>query len=118
MTGNRSRVILYGDSLILAGVRASLETCPDLETLVLEQALDDPLKAIQASSPAAFIFDMKAVLPNFLHLLLQLPDLMLIGIDPETHQALVWSGRQEAAVVAADLVNVIRKGTSFQSAVE
>ena len=50
---------------------------------------------------------MEAIQPELLLSLFQQPGLLLIGIDPETHQALIWSGRQEAAVAAADLVQVI-----------
>ena len=109
MSENQRRVILYGDSLILAGVRASLETCPDLQILLLDPSQDKPLEAIRAWCPATFIFDLDAVRPDFQLSLLQQPGLLLIGINPETHQALVWSGRQESAVVAADLASVIRK---------
>jgi len=38
------------------------------------------------------------------------PGLLLIGIDPETHQVLVWSGRQATATAAADLLQMIAGG--------
>lgn len=98
---------MYGDSLILAGVRASLEHCPDLQVVSLDPSLDTPIDAVRACCPATFIFDMDAVEPHFQLSLLQQPGLLLVGIDPETHQAVVWSGREEAAVVAADLINLI-----------
>ena len=107
MNENRRRVVLYGDSLILAGVRASLESCPDLQVLFLDRSLQEPLDAIGAWCPATFVFDMDAVQPDFQLSLLQQPGLLLVGIDPKTHQALVWSGREEAAVVAADLISLI-----------
>ena len=110
MSENQRRVILYGDSLILAGVRASLETCPDLQILLLDPSQDKPLEAIRSCCPATFIFDLGAVQPDFQLSLLQQPGLLLVGINPETHQALVWSGRQAAAAAAADLVDVIRRG--------
>ena len=50
---------------------------------------------------------MDAVQPDFQLSLLQEPGLLLVSIDPKTHQALVWSGREEAAVVAADLISLI-----------
>ena len=58
------------------------------------------------------IFDTAAVQPDFPSSLLQQPDLLLIGINPETHQALVWTGKQAAAVDAADLLSVIRQKDS------
>jgi hypothetical protein len=103
----RQKVIVYGDSLILSGVYASLEIYPGIELLNLVQPLDRPPEELRLLHPAAVIFDLGSVKPEALLSLLQQPDLLLIGIDPDTHQALVWSGRQATAVAAADLVNVI-----------
>ena len=108
MSTNRRHVIVYGDSLLLTGVRHSLETCPDLEIIVLDPDLEEPFETIQRHCPAAFIFDLDAIQPDFQLSLLQLPGLHLIGIDPEAHQALVWSGRQAAAVQVGDLLSIIR----------
>ncbi len=107
MNGNRRRVIVYGDSLILAGVKASLEHRPDLQVISLDPSLEDLIDAVRACCPAAFVFDLDAVEPNFQLSLLQQPGLLLVGIDPETHQAVVWSGREEAAVLPADLISLI-----------
>jgi hypothetical protein len=107
MDRTRRRAILYGDSLILAGARASLERCPDIDVAVLDPTLKEPLAELSAYCPAAIIFDLSAVQPDLLRSLFHQPGLLLIGIDPETHQALVWAGRQAAAIVGADLVQVI-----------
>jgi hypothetical protein len=109
MNGNQRRVILYGDSLILEGVRANLEARPDFEILVLDRPLDRPQEELHHLCPAAVIFDMLATRPDFLLSLVQQPGLLLIGIDPETQQALVWSGKQAAAVGVADLIRIIQK---------
>ncbi len=115
MSTNQRRVILYGDSLILQGVRASLETCPDLEVITLDPACVSLQQEITAQGPVALVFDTAAVRPDFPSSLLQRPNLLLIGINPETHQALVWTGRQAAAVEAADLLSVIRQKDSVIS---
>jgi hypothetical protein len=112
MSRDQRRVILFGDSLVLEGVRASLKACPNLEVLLLSSSIENPFEFIRSHSPATFIFDLEAVQPNFQLSLFQQPGLLLIGIDPETHHALVWSGRQAAAMVAADLVKVIRQQDS------
>jgi hypothetical protein len=109
MGTNQRRVILYGDSLILQGVHASLETCPDLEIITLDPACVSLKQEIRTHNPLALVFDTAAVQPDFPSSLLQQPNLLLIGIDPETHQALVWTGKQAAAVEAADLLSVIRQ---------
>ena len=106
MDGQPRRAILYGNSLILEGVRASLAALPGLE--VLDQPLDIPLEPDQTKGPTTVIFDLEAIRPDFLLILLQQPCLQLIGIDPETHQAQVWSGRQVRVVVSADLIEIIQ----------
>ena len=107
MNAYQRRAIVYGDSLILEGVRASLVKCPGLEVLVLHQPPEKLPDELRAHCPATLIFDMEAIQPELLLALFQQPGLLLIGIDSETHRALVWSGRQAAAVAAADLVQVI-----------
>ena len=109
MSTTTRQVILYGDSLILQGVRAALARRPDVELHWLDPALERPLDFIRARCPAVFIFDLGAVKPDFQLALLQQPGLRLVGIEPETHQAVVWSGRHEAAVVAADLFNIVQE---------
>jgi hypothetical protein len=107
MVVSKRRVLLFGDSLILEGVYASLEACPDIEIIRLGASVDNLFEIIRALCPAVFIFDLQAVRSDFQLSLLQQPELLLIGIDPESQQAMVWSGRQKAVVVAADLVKVL-----------
>jgi hypothetical protein len=107
MNEQQRRAIVYGDSLILEGVRASLDKCPGLEVLVVHQPPEKLPDELRAYGPAALVFDLSVIQPDLLLSLFQNPELLLIGIDPETHRALVWSGKQEAAAVAADLIQVI-----------
>jgi hypothetical protein len=111
----RRRVILYGDSLILQGVRAELAGIPDLEVLMLDRPLDAPLEKLRAFHPTAIIFDLGAVQPNFPLALLREPGVLLIGMNPETHQAQVWSGKQAAAAGTANLIRLIQNPTFNQS---
>jgi hypothetical protein len=107
MFENQRRVILYGVSLLLEGVQANLKRYKDLDIWVLDPSRENAIEAIRALCPAVFVFDLNAVQIDFQLSLLRQPGLLLVGIDPETHQALVWSGRQEAAMDSTDLINVI-----------
>jgi hypothetical protein len=107
MKTERQRVILYGDSLILAGLRAGLEARPGIEILVLDQPLDTLCEVLRSLCPAALIFDLAAVQPDFPLALLEQPGLRLIGINPETHRVLVWAGSEAAVIDATDLVRVL-----------
>jgi len=98
---------VYGDSLILEGVRASLAALPGLE--ILDHPLGVPLEPEQINGSTTVFFDMEAIHPDLLLPLLQQPGLQLIGMDPATHRALVWSGKQAAAGMAADLVKLINQ---------
>ncbi len=109
MDGKQCKTILYGNSLILEGVRAELSGEPDIEVLMLDEPLEQRLEEMRLLKPTAIIYDLAAVQPSFPLTMLQQPGLLLIGIDSETHQALVWSGRQRRAVVAADLIRIIHQ---------
>jgi hypothetical protein len=100
---------MYGDTLILEGVLANLENHPDFEILVWDPSSGRPLEELQRLCPAIVFFDQGATRPDFLFSLLRQPGLLLIGIDPDTHQALVWSGRRSAAVAAADLIGIFQQ---------
>ena len=108
MNGTQRRTIVYGDSLILEGVRAKLAGNPSLEVILLDHTLASPLEELRRLNPDVLIFDLGAVQADFPLAMLQRPDLLLIGINPETHQALVWSGRETASVVAADLLEIVQ----------
>ena len=108
MVKKSRKVIVYGDSLVLEGVCATLAGFVDIQVIPLNSPGNTLAKEILVQNPVALIFDTSAGQPNFPGVLLQQPDLLLIGIDPETHKAMVWSGRQAAAIEAADLLNVIR----------
>ncbi len=79
---------------------------------VLDQPLNGPLAPDQTKGSTTVIFDLEAIQPGFLLSLLQQPRMLLTGIDPETHEALVWFGRQAPAVSAADLIAIIQQKES------
>ncbi len=108
MDETRWRAILYGDSLILAGVQAGLSAVPNLQIITLEELPADWVAILHELHPSAVIFDLGSMQPDFpLRILLQ-SNLLLIGIDPETHRAVVWSRRQELAAEARDLLEIIQ----------
>ncbi len=109
MNEERQRVILYGDSVILAAMQASLSGFPNLEVISLEQSPSSLMEGWCDLHLAAVVFDLASVSPDFPLVLLQQANLLLIGINPETHQAHVWSGQQQSELSMQDLVQVIHK---------
>jgi hypothetical protein len=104
---HRRRVVLYGGSLILGSVRASLQPYPDLEIV----SLSAPFPAapeLNALAPDVILFDTESGCPDTAFSLLRTrPGLLLIGIDPSANQALLWTRRFLRELTTQDLVRVI-----------
>src|SRR5512139_3459782 len=103
-----SRLILYGNSVFLAGIKAQLEHISTLELITLEAASTGVADQVHAYHPQAVLFDLAMGYPDFVvSLLHEQPGLLLIGVDPNSNELLVLSGQQKRAVVVADLLKVI-----------
>jgi len=104
----RTRVLLYGKSVILGTVSASLQRHPEFEILPAASPLLD-MRELRALSPDVIFYDIEASHPEAAIALLEIcPDLLLIGINPDSNQVFLWSGQQLCELSMADLVNVIR----------
>ena len=101
------KVLICGDTVLLAGLRASLESYPALEVT----SLDRPVAAkgeLFGSRPDVIIFELGTVQPALRCALLEeFPGLLLVGIDPGTHRVWVWSGQQLGELTTRDLVELI-----------
>lgn len=105
-----SRLIVYGNSVFLAGIKTQLEQVPALELFAMEAAQTKVVDRMCACQPQAVIFDLSMGYPDFaLSLLHELPGLLLIGVDPNSNEMLVLSGQQERAVTLTDLLKVIHR---------
>lgn len=100
------RVIIYGDSVLLAGVQASLAGISNVQIILLDQPRIKPAENLLDYHPDAVIFDLGGAAEIPLAVF-QRPDLVLIGINPETHETVVWSGKNNNAIAAVDLVDAI-----------
>jgi len=106
------RLLFYGDSIFLAGLKAELETAvTPLHLLTLPTDDPDPLQAIHDYHPQALLFDLCAPdQPDFaISLLRQQPDLLLIGLDPSRDDLLVLSGQLPQIAHIKELINLIRR---------
>ncbi len=103
----RRRVILYGKSVIVGSVGASLRDVPGLELIALAPPLPKA-KDLGALAPDAIIFDLEAAHPEAaLSLLRERPGLLLVGVDPGSDELIVVSSHHRRAVAVADLLEVI-----------
>ncbi len=106
MKQKQQKVLIYGNSLVLAGMRASLEACTGLEVIVL----DEPAAEAELRAPdvSVVIYDMNAIQSEFLlNQMHAQPDLLLIGIDPESHEVLL-AGQKAGSIALEQILPVVR----------
>lgn len=101
-------MVLYGDSLVLAGVGKSLREYPRLEVISVDASPELAERELNGLCPDVVILDLGAVTKEFAFALLRdHPDLLLIGLDPGGDRLLVLSGQQARALTTEDLVRLI-----------
>jgi DNA-binding NarL/FixJ family response regulator len=100
----KQRVIVYGNTVVLAGIEARIKLDPNSE--VVGHAQTGRLKDLVELHPDVVIFDVDEVQPEFLRAQLQSqPALLLIGIDPESHEVLLTG--QAARSITLDQITKI-----------
>ncbi|MFO7631875.1 MAG: hypothetical protein R6W76_05000 [Caldilinea sp.] len=103
----RVKVVLYGDTLVLAGLQASLAAYAGLEVLCLADSLADE-QDFSTLRPDVVIVDAAVIPSPPLRLLNNLPpDFLLVSVDVAANRVQVWSSRQLSAVSTHDLVALI-----------
>lgn len=109
----RRRVVVYGNSLNMAGIVASLKADTTLEVLCVNLDSPDARQCLDENDLAAIVFDLS---DPHLHpdvtLLRGRPGLLLIGVDPSRDEMLVLSSHYEQALSVVDLVKVIHQKDS------
>ncbi len=108
----RRRVAVYGNSLNMAGIVASLKVDARLEVLCVDLASSNARQALDENDLAALVFDLSDP-PQCLDvtLLRGRPGLLLIGVDSSRDEMLVLSSHPAKALSMADLVSVIHQKT-------
>jgi len=103
------RVVLFGKSLVMSTIGASLKDCPDLQVLPVDPSMPDAQQHVSELQPDAVIFDLAAIQPNFAIAVWQVQsELVLIGVDLMTGKALVISRKPARALTTNDLVQLLR----------
>ncbi len=101
-------IVLYGNSLAVSSVGASLRDCEGLRLVSVRAVLPDAFHELIKLRPDVVIFDLTATQPNFALALLQArPGLLLVGVDLKTDKALVLSGQTSHVLTTEDLLRVI-----------
>lgn len=104
------RVVVYGNSLSMAGIAASLKTDASLEVITLNPHLPGVQQQLRELNPAVIAFDLSDTTPGLdFRLIPKCPGMLLIGVDISKDDLLVLSSHTLSACSVVDLVNVIRQ---------
>lgn len=108
------RVLLYGKSVILGTLEASLKRHPQMEIRVLSAPFPT-VEELQALAPDVILFDVAAPRPEAAFALLETyPGLLMIGIDPSSDEMLLLTSHPVQALAIHDLVHLILEASHLQ----
>jgi hypothetical protein len=103
----RRRIYLYGNSVIMGTLGASLRGVPRYEVSALSPPWPETVE-LEALAPDVILFDVEAGRPEAAFFLLQKhPNLLVIGVSPDSNLVKIWSGRQLRELSTQGLLDVI-----------
>lgn len=103
---SQHKVLFYGNSLVLAGVQATFKGCPGFETIAVDQPTTQT--ELLVLNPNVVVFDLSAFKSEALLTQMQaLPGLLLIGVDPESHEVLL-TGQAVSSITLDQLTRILR----------
>lgn len=107
---SRTRVVVYGSTLPMAGVAASLKTNQSLEVVCVDSHASTLRQSLGDLDPDTIVFDLSDPSASMdVTLLRHKTGVQLIGVDPGSDDILVLSGRPQQALSVAELVHVIQQ---------
>jgi hypothetical protein len=107
----RTRILLYGNSLVLGGIGASLRDEDRFEVVRLPQCLP-ATSDVEALAPDVIVFDIETPGSAAAFSALEShPDLIILGVDPDDNVVQLWSGRQYRELSIKDLTALIEVGS-------
>jgi hypothetical protein len=104
------KVVLYGNSVFMAGVEAGLKSRDEIEVIHVDASLPSAAQELDALNPAVVIFDLSSppTLRFGLPFIREHLGLPFIGLDVTSNTVLVLSCRQYTALTVDDLAHVIQ----------
>ena len=107
MSTSRRICCLYGNSVILGTLGVTLKSYSQFEVVTLLPPRLG-LQYLEALKPEVVIFDLEASLPEtFFSLLGSRPNLVLMGVSPDTNLVKMWSGHELHELSTRDLLGAI-----------
>jgi len=106
----RTRVVVYGNSLHLAGIAASLKADANLEVICVDPRVPGARQMVKELKPTVIAFDMSGTEPGLEAVLMcKRRGMLLIGVDANSDELVVLSRRCHEALNMDDLANVIHQ---------
>ena len=107
---HQQTVVLYGGSLLMAGVEASLKGRSGLDIVRLDASAPNAAQRLKALAPDVVIFNLDAPHAQFvIPLLTEHPGgLSLIGLMINSNTAVVFSSQPYTVQAANDLIQMIQ----------
>jgi hypothetical protein len=103
----RRRILVYGNSLVVEGVGASLRRAGGFDVVRVDPPLPGP-SGLEDMAPDVVLFDVEGQHPEpVLALLESLPDLVVLGLSPDGNVARLWTGRRYHDLTTGDLAALL-----------
>lgn len=105
---NSKRVVIYGNSLNMAGIAASLKADARLEVVCFDPHDPSARIRLEETAATAIAYDLNDP-PSELDLKLMRgqPDLLLVGVDPSSDEVLILSGQLTRVLSGRQLAELI-----------
>jgi hypothetical protein len=105
-------ITLYGKSLLLSGIGASLGARRDFQIVAIDSLLPDAAERLRAAGSNIVVFDLaSSTLESAIALWHGQPNILLIGVDLTTNRALVVHGQSPQLLASGDLMRLIEMHT-------
>ena len=109
------RILLYGNSVILGAIGASLRRCSQFEVTTMASPLQK-MQKLDAVNPDILLFDLETIHTEAVFSKLKTnPSLLLVGISPDINLVKIWSGRQVRELSTQDLLELIKREANHLS---
>ena len=103
---SQPKVLFYGNSLVLAGVQATFKGYAEFEVIALNKPTTET--ELLACDPTMIVFDMGTLEFEFLFAhIRELPGVLLIGVDPESHEVLL-TGQAVCSISLEQFRQIVR----------
>jgi hypothetical protein len=109
-------VALYGTSLLLSGIGASLERRTGLQPVTIDAALPGAIEKLSALQPDVVVLDLGTAPPDPVMALWKArPELVLIGVDLGADRMLILSGQPARALTTEGLIKTLTTHTKGET---